>query len=410
MKIIVISILFILFKEVFDEYKTLKLIYSKPYYLIPLKLEYFTNDTNFILSNNIPISFFPSDKCKICSKFKFNETNSNLVSIKKNIKVPYYHYHFTGNIYKNIISIDNIISESDFIGFDHITYKSHFSHDGIFSLSYLNYNFNTTKKIFALKFIDSNCELHLGDYDSSVITNYSNLKSFNITLEENNSSAQFFKSIWYIKFSSISINNKTTKNNFNSSSETIKLSFDIGTDKLHIPKKFFFENIKSIFPEKSHCQIHPEGYFICQCGENYRANFGNFIFKNNNETFNISPTDYITYEAEFSGGTCIARIKVNYENDLFIGGIGVLKNYYSIFDIDNKTFIIYKKEKYQLLEDMEYFIIFLFFFALIEIIIFGIYFCRKKCDTNNKNIINDDVQEVQEALNQGQNESSEETD
>ena len=35
----------------------------------------------------------------------------------------------------------------------------------------------------------------------------------------------------------------------------LKLSFDIGTDKFHIPKKYFFENLKNIFPEKSHLAI-----------------------------------------------------------------------------------------------------------------------------------------------------------
>lgn len=77
-----------------------------------------------------------------------NETNSNLVAIKKDIKIPYYQYNYTGNIYNEIIFIDNITSKTDFIGFSNITYKSLFSHNGNFSLSYLNYNFNTTKAIF----------------------------------------------------------------------------------------------------------------------------------------------------------------------------------------------------------------------------------------------------------------------
>jgi hypothetical protein len=216
-----------------------KLIYSDPYYFIPLKLDNNTNNINFIFSNISPINFVPSIKCEIFTNYKVNETKSLLASIRQNIKIPYYHNNYTGNIYKNFISTDNLINEMKFIGFNQITYKSKFSQNGIFSLSYLNYNFNTTKKIFALKFMESDCELHLGDYDQSFITNYSNLKSFDVTIDGNNSIDHFYKSIWYIKYSSIFINNVTSKKKFKNNNNSIKLSFDIGTDKLHIPKKFF---------------------------------------------------------------------------------------------------------------------------------------------------------------------------
>lgn len=409
MKIIIITIFVILLKEIYSEYVKLKLSYSNPYYYISLKLGHFTNETNLIFSNYIPISFIPTLRCKICSNFKLNETNSNLISIKQNIKIPYYHYNYTGNVYNNIIYIDNLISKSDFIGFNDITYKSQFSYNGIFSLSYLNYNFNTTKKIFAIKFINSKCELQLGDYQRNYIANYSNLKSYDIILDENGSTNEVLKPIWYIKFSNLSIISRNIKNDLNIISD-IKLSFDMGTDKFHIPKNFFFNNLKFIFPEKSHCQLNPEGYFICQCGDNYRLNFGNFVFKNNkNEVFNITPKDYIIYENKISSSNCIAKIKVNYENDLFIGGIGVLKNYYSIFDIDNKTLMLYKEEeKDELSEDIEYFILFLFLLAFIEILIFGIYFCWKKWKRNNNN--NNNNEEDLEPINPAQGESSEETE
>ena len=403
--IILICFFLVLIKESCNEYKKLKLSHSNPFYHITLKLDYIINETNFIFSNIMPISFIPTSKCQICTKFKLNESNSNLVSIEKNINITYYHYNYTGNIYKNIISIDNITSELDFLGFNHITYKSIFSDNGIFSLSYLNYNFNTTKKIFALKFIDSDCELHLGDYDNNLIKDYSNLKTYNITLENNESFDKALNSTWYMNFTSILINNNTIKYDNNNNSSNIKLSLDIGTNKLHIPKNFFFNNINLIFPEKSHCQLHPDGYFLCHCGNNYLEKFGNFIFKNNNEIFSINTSDYITYESGIYTSMCTINIKVNYENDMFIGGIGVLKNYYSIFDIDNQTFMIYKEEKNIEFEDMEYFILFLIFLAIVEILMFGIYFCRKKCKANNRN-----NEEAQEVLNQGQGESSEETD
>ena len=411
MKILIFSIFFILLKEIINEYyeyKNLILNYSNPYYYISLKFENNEDKIDFIFSNYIPISFIPTLKCKICSKFKLNETNPNLVSIKQNINVPYYHYNYTSNIYNNIITIDNITSELDFIGFNNITYKSKFSDNGIFSLSYLNYNFNTTAQIFALKFTNtnSNCELHLGGYNSNYILNYSELKSFNVTIDDNNSTEQVLKSIWYIKFMYLFINNKKINNNINNTSD-IKLSFDMGTDKFHIPKKYFFDNMHLIFPEKSHCQIHPDGYFICECNEDYKTNFGYFIFKNNNnEIFNIKTKDYIIYESGISSSTCIVKIKVNYENSLFIGGIGVLKNYYSIFNVENKTFLVFKEEEIEKISQfLEYFILFLFLFAFFCIAIFVIYVCCKRLRANHNN--NDDSQG---SINQGQGESSEETD
>ena len=129
MKIIILVISLLILKEIKNEYLKLKLSYSNPYYYIPLKFGYFTNVTNFIFSNYIPISFIPTLKCKICSQFKLNETNSNLVTIKKNIKIAYYHYNYTGNVYNEIIFINNLTNPTDFIGFNDITYKSLFSYN-----------------------------------------------------------------------------------------------------------------------------------------------------------------------------------------------------------------------------------------------------------------------------------------
>ena len=402
MNFFIICLFLILLKIIVNEYHKIELIYSKPYYYIPLKINHFTNATNFIFSNYIPISFIPTLKCTICTKFKLNETNSNLVSIRQNIKSPYYHYSYTGNVYQHIISLDNIIAETNFMGFNQITYKSYFSENGIFSLSYLNYNFNTTIKMFSLEFDNNDCQLHLGGYDNNTY-NYSNLKSYDIIIDENNSNDDIFNPLWYIKFSTLLINNKAIKNNFTSD---IKLTFDMGTDKLHIPKKFFFENINLIFPQKSHCQFNPEGYFECQCDENDLSNFGHFLFNNSkNQTFSIDAEDYITYKSGIFEDTCTAKIKVNYENDLFIGGIGILKNYYSIFDIDNQTFLVYRKNTK--IEDMEKLILILVVLAFIVIFIFIAFICYKRiCKKNNI----DDYNEIIEPINPVEGESSEETD
>ena len=177
----------------------------------------------------------------------------------------------------------------------------------------------------------------------------------------------------------------------------IKLTFDIGTDKLHLPKKFFFDNMNKLFPEKSHCQIHPDGYFICDCGDNYRTAFGNITFYGNKgEIFTIYPEDYIVYETGLTGSTCTAKIKINYENDLFVAGNIILKNYYSIFNEDDNTFLMYRNQEKD--DNILYFILTLITFGFLALLILGIYFCRKKC-----RIRNDENQENQENTQQEEN-------
>ena len=421
-----IILLLFLLKIAKLKYEKIDLNIEKALYYIPIKISEIIKESYFLFSNNAPLSFYPTTNCKICTKLKLNETKLNLISIKENINIPYYHNNFTGNTYNHNLSIKNlpsIISESEFIGFNKVTYKSSFSYNGIFSLSFLNYNFNTSKKIFALQFIKDNCQLHLGGYNDNLIKQNNNLKKFFVNKDNNNSNDIIYNPIWYIKFNNITINNSPYKFKNNTG---IKLTFDIGSDKLHLPKKFFFDNMNKLFPEKSHCQIHPDGYFLCDCGDNYRSSFGNISFYDKNgEIFTIYPVDYIVYETGLTGSTCTAKIKINYENDLFIAGNVVLKNYYSIFNIDDNTFLMYRNEEKD--DNILNFILALIIIGFLAILIFGIYFCIKKWrirnsenegnqdneqeEENDGEILDDDnIDNIQEPINPGQGESSEETE
>ena len=421
-----IILLLFLLKIAKLKYEKIDLNIEKALYYIPIKISEIIKESYFLFSNNVPLSFYPTTNCKICTKLKLNETKLNLISIKENINIPYYHNNFTGNTYNHNLSIKNlpsIISESEFIGFNKVTYKSSFSYNGIFSLSFLNYNFNTSKKIFALQFIKDNCQLHLGGYNNNLIKQNNNLKKFDVNKDNNNSNDIIYNPIWYIKFNNITINNSPYKFKNNTG---IKLTFDIGSDKLHLPKKFFFDNMNKLFPEKSHCQIHPDGYFLCDCGDNYRSSFGNISFYDKNgEIFTIYPVDYIVYETGLTGSTCTAKIKINYENDLFIAGNVVLKNYYSIFNIDDNTFLMYRNEEKD--DNILNFILALIILGFLAILIFGIYFCIKKWrirnsenevnqeneqeEENDGEILDDDnIDNIQEPINPGQGESSEETE
>ena len=421
-----IILLLFLLKIAKLKYEKIDLNIEKALYYIPIKISEIIKESYFLFSNNAPLSFYPTTNCKICTKLKLNETKLNLISIKENINIPYYHNNFTGNTYNHNLSIKNlpsIISESEFIGFNKVTYKSSFSYNGIFSLSFLNYNFNTSKKIFALQFTKDNCQLHLGGYNDNLIKQNNNLKKFVVNKDNNNSNDIIYNPIWYIKFNNITINNSPYKFNNNT---VIKLTFDIGSDKLHLPKKFFFDNMNKLFPEKSHCQIHPDGYFLCDCGDNYRSAFGNISFYDQNgEIFTIYPVDYIVYETGLTGSTCTAKIKINYQNDLFIAGNVVLKNYYSIFNIDDNTFLMYRNEEKD--DNILNFILALIIIGFLAILIFGIYFCIKKWrirnsenevnqeneqeEENDGGILDDDnIDNIQEPINPGQGESSEETE
>ena len=421
-----IILLLFLLKIAKLKYEKIDLNIEKALYYIPIKISEIIKESYFLFSNNAPLSFYPTTNCKICTKLKLNETKLNLISIKENINIPYYHNYFTGNTYNHNLSIKNlpsIISESEFIGFNKVTYKSSFSYNGIFSLSFLNYNFNTSKKIFALQFIKDNCQLHLGGYNDNLIKQDNNLKKFFVNKDNNNSNDVIYNPIWYIKFNNITINNSPYKFDNNTG---VKLTFDIGSDKLHLPKKFFFDNMNKLFPEKSHCQIHPDGYFLCDCGDNYRSAFGNISFYDKNgEIFTIYPVDYIVYETGLTGSTCTAKIKINYENDLFIAGNVVLKNYYSIFNIDDNTFLMYRNEEKD--DNILNFILALIILGFLAILIFGIYFCIKKWrirnsenevnqeneqeEENDGEILDDDnIDNIQEPINPGQGESSEETE
>ena len=407
-----------------EKYEKINLKCISSLYYLALNISKITEESYFLLSNNIPISFYPTTNCKICTQLKLNETKLNLIAIKENINIPYYHNEYSGNIYIHNISLSNspnIASETQFIGFNKVSYKSTFSINGIFSLSFLNYKFNISENIFAFQFIKDNCILHLGGYNYNLIKNNNNLKSYDVII--NNKNDVNYKQNWFINFNEIYVNNeqyifeKNEKINNN-----IKLTFDIGTDKLHLPKKFFFDNMEKLFPKNSHCQIHPDGYFICNCGDDYKTAFGNISFNiNNYSKFMIYPVDYIVYETGITGSTCLAKIKINYENDIFVAGNVVLKNYYSIFNVENNTLLLYRNEEKSI--DIIFFILIILIIAFAALLILIIYFCRKKCrnnynrnfiinNNNEQNVVNEEFEDddIQEPINPGQGESSEETE
>ena len=429
-----------LLEKAYLEYETIELEDGEHNYYIPLKFPNNNLKTSYIFSTKLPKSFFPSSNCTYCFDFKIN--NAEFKEENKSIALPYYYLNFTGKLYNGNYSTDNCDGEHYFLLFDNLSYIKNYTEKGIFSLSYLNYNFNTAKKIFALKFFpDRKSELHLGDYEHN--RNIDELKTFNIVKEyiyenytetiinnklnnifqnnllseeENNVTYENVtyevdKSMWYMNFSKLVINDK----NINKPMNEYKLTLDMSTDKFYIPRNFFINNVDKILPKEAKCQITREGNFNCQCDEEYKTKFSNFKFiTENGVEFLVNVTDYMTYQSSIYGSKCEVNLVINYDNDLFIGGITVLNNYYSIFNIENNTLSIYPKENNNIKQTAKFIILFfIVLFLAIGLLFGGYYFYNKyiindpiglavQNHNNNDNNNNNNIRQIQDLQRQNE--------
>ena len=332
-------------KRIITDYKTVTLEYDSSNFYIPIKLSPSKTYESFIFSNILPINFFPSTKCDVCHSYKINVSDPEKYKlINKNITIPYYYYDYIGDEYESNMTLGGFSNVMNFVAFENITFVKNYQGKGRFSLSFLNYNFPTEKKIFALLPDDESYLLHLGDYDKSIIENEDLFKTFDVFIDNNNSTKNVYKKQWYVKFNTTYIDN-------NLINETTKLSFDLSTNFLHIPKDFFFNNVEYIFPAEAKCQVQPEGYFLCFCFQDYEKKFGNFKFiDDKGQVFYINSSDYIYLESTWSENYCYVLIELNYENDLFIAGRYTMNNYYIVFDINSTKLSVYDIENNDFLQ------------------------------------------------------------
>ena len=405
-----------LIQKITCDYETLNLSLQNYYYYIDLNFPDPNTKTSYIFSTNLPKCFFPSTACSICTKSIINYSDEKYQNYSKNISIPYYYYNFTGREYNDTIYTAQYNSPSNFCSFDSLSYATNYSGNGRYSLSFLNYNFNTEKKIFAIKFCENeSAELHLGGYDDNVdisqadnykVTveyiyenyteqiehknnsiNYNNyfLYDYNFLAELNdndsyieNITIEVDKSKWYINFTNLKIKTET-ESEVDYPLDSYKLTLDMSASKFYIPRKFFVKNVKKFFPEDAKCQLTRDGHFVCQCDEDYKTKFGSFVFITEEGTkFYVNVTDYMTYQSSISGSECEVHLVINYDNDLFIGGITVLNNYYSIFDIDNLTLRILSREGLNEKQTIKYIILFISVLLVSILILFGGYFLYNK--------------------------------
>ena len=438
MKILFFLILYFI-NKISSDCEKLDLVYNEPYYYINLNFPQKDKKIHYILSTNIPKSFFPTNECEKCSETIIDNSNGTFQNSSKNISIPYYYYNFIGKEFNGSIYSDNYISKEYFCGFDNITYAENYGGRGRYALSFLNYNFNTSKKLFALKFNEEDAELHLGDYDKSnyhiksadnftvsivheyenyteqIIHNKTNITENSIKnffyensnylseLNDNNDTyienrtIEIDKSQWFINFTKLKIKTDSEMD-VDYPNSTFKLTLDTSSSRFYIPRIFFEKNVKKIFPQDAKCQLTRNGYFNCQCDEDYQTKFGSFVFETAEGTkFYVNVTDYMTYQSSITGSQCEVHVVINYDNDLFIGGTNVLNNYYSIFDIDNNILKILPKNDLSGQATTKFLIMFFAMLVGSVLILFGGYYFY------NKFVINEPTGVVQQNNNNEQN-------
>lgn len=361
------------------EYETIELKLEENDFYIPIKLGKNTEEEYFLLSTMLPINFFPSSECSICKHYHINEKNTEEYTfIHSNVSLLYYYLNFSGDMYRTNIILGSQTYSNEFLAVKNIYDIDSYNGKGRYSLSFLNYEFNTTNKTFAIYLNSENGELHLGGFDNNKIEE-EKLRIFNIS-KTNNSSPFLYNDFWFINFNYFYIKDIKFK------SPSFKLTFDLNTDYFHIPKDLFFALSYLIFPEQGRCQVQPEGHFVCFCNEEYAKYFASFKFMNeNNETIEINPEDYILYDNSGADNYCYVYLMLNYENDFFIAGKYVMGNYYNIFDIENEQLKLYKikKDDNEFLRERNFIISLVLLLSGIFLFLFC-YFIYRKYFSNNQ--------------------------
>ena len=335
--------------------------------IISLKIGKTLSSFNLIFDTSLHRSLLASQNCDICIRKGYNTSNSKKI-LSNQTQIKYY-YTFYGNEYEDsfnlMIKNENLESNFSFISFTNVSYAYQISISGFFGLSFTNYYFNTSKKIFGLQYFTGKVILDIGELNTNIVKNYSLLKNYSVSYNQN-------KTQWFIEVDSIIIKNNPARNK-----EKQKLIFDTSTYNIYIPKTFFFDNIDLILPKIGKCQVQMSGTFLCKCNEKFKSIFSDFVFSINKNTLFINVSDYVYFDSSVSGNNCYLSLIVNYYNDLWIVGNSILNNYYTIFDIDNNLVKLYDK-KVKINEKTEFIFMMIFLILFISFIIFTSYIIYKK--------------------------------
>ena len=116
-------------------------------------------------------SLLPNPDCKICTNDEpYNPINKS-IKIKDFESQNRLYYNYTGEEYidnMTFSNFDNLTQVINFISFKNISYVTKYSSKGCFELSFTNYNFNTSKKIFGFQF-SGKSTLDIGELNTNII-------------------------------------------------------------------------------------------------------------------------------------------------------------------------------------------------------------------------------------------------
>lgn len=307
------------------------LVYENNMFFINLILGS-TNQTLYLaVDTSIPYSLIASPNCQNCIGTRYNADASNSKEIKeiKNYTKIYNFYNgtfFIDNYRFNIQSYTQTIKSFEFISFTNVTLKKEFSFPGFFSFSYCNAKLTNDIKVFAL-YLGDNPFMDINQVNTEIVNNQSNLMEYPVLCEDNK---------WYVQPDKLEYFNYSYQS---TEEEPLKLILDTTSWNFNIPSDFYYKHMTEFLPDTK-CQVQIDGHFLCECNENTKFPTFNFTFSNG-KYIQITPKDYIQYDQTVTGKYCYVYLTINYDNKFWEAGISVLNNYYSIFNLENKTLGFY---------------------------------------------------------------------
>lgn len=321
---------------------------------------------SLIIDTSIPFPLIASPKCQSCTAKKFEPIGTLVLTDQKAKKEG---HEFMGDLYKDIFWVGSSNQfQFEYLSFVNVTYANVVNTEGFVSLSFANQYLLNIKAI-GLDLSDSAGSIDIGDINTERFKNRTLLKTYPVSISED-------KVHWFMNVESFSIGT-------NEFITPIKLNFDSTIWVMSIPKQFFFDNIETIFPIKSRCQVRTTGYFLCECSSfDYQTAFPNYTFWINGTDYHIETKDYVQLDA--GGKICYVYISVNYETEYWVGGLNAINNHYMVFDYENKKILTYPKTM-TLKKKMDFLVIFLIILALSSFVLYGGYYLYRRCVSQRRN-------------------------
>jgi hypothetical protein len=177
------------------------------------------------------------------------------------------------------------------------------------------------KAIFSLLYKSELPKLYLGHYDPKITGN-----SLFFPIKYTDATETFTE--WYIEVDSIEMGGSVING-------TQRLVVGTANYNLIMPKSFFDTNKHIIFNKSSKCEFKSDNLFHCKC--DHDTVFPHILFSLYGITvLEYKTDDYVNSELNDAdmNNNCKLSISLNYKNDYWIIGSALLKNYYTVFDLE----------------------------------------------------------------------------